>query len=193
MQTTIAVDGDKTTQPLFDSALEHIARSYRTVFSADTRIRPSRLVITTTRTGEVACATGIRCHEENFFSQQYLDAPVSDLIARQTGLQVAPQDILEVGALACGSPFSAYPTLKAVFHWGRARGIRWGVFTATAEVRRLIQRARITPLMLARADASRVRDPSQWGDYYAHDPWVCAFCDPMQAVDEMSHPRADSA
>lgn len=192
MRTTIAVDGDPVTQPLFEQALLHISRSYRTVFSADTRIRPSRLVITTARSGEVACATSIRCHEETFFSQQYLNAPVGDLLSRQIGLDVAPQAILEVGGLACSTPFAAYPTLQAVFQWGRERGITWGLFTATTEVRRLIQRAKITPLMLARAEASRVEDPDQWGDYYDHDPWVCAFRDPVQAVDPLI-PRAETA
>ncbi|WP_428516828.1 thermostable hemolysin [Roseovarius sp.] len=192
MRTTIAVDDDPATQPLFEQAMEHIARSYRTAFSADTRIRPSRLVITTARTGEVACAMSIRCHDETFFSQQYLDAPVSELLSRRTGLAVGPVEILEVGALACSSPFSAYPTLRAVFEWGRERGIGWGLFTATTEVRRLIQRARITPLMLAPAQANRVQDPDQWGDYYDHDPWVCAFRDPIQPADA-AMPRAEIA
>lgn len=192
MRTTIAVDGDLETQPLFEKALLYIAHSYRTAFSADTRIRPSRLVITTARSGEVACATGVRCHDETFFSQQYLDAPIADLLSRRTGLDVAPQAILEVGGLACSTPFAAYPTLQAVFQWGRERGITWGLFTATTEVRRLIQRAKITPLMLARAEASRVEDPDQWGDYYDHDPWVCAFRDPVQAVDA-AIPRAETA
>ncbi|QFT81963.1 Thermostable hemolysin [Roseovarius sp. THAF27] len=192
MRTTIAVDDDPSTQLLFEQALEHIARSYRRTFSADTRIRPSRLVITTDPTGAVACAASIRCNDEAFFSQQYLDAPVSELLSRRTGLAVGPVEILEVGGLACSSPFSAYPTLRALFEWGRERGISWGLFTATTEVRRLIQRARITPLMLAPADASRVLDPDQWGEYYDHDPWVCAFRDPVQMVDA-AIPRAETA
>jgi hypothetical protein len=183
MQTTIAEDGDPATQPLFDAAVLHIICSYKQAFSADNRTRPSRLVITTTRSGDVACATSISCHSEGFFSQQYLDAPVSQLLAGQTGLDVPPEAILEVGGLACTSPFAAYPTLRSVFQWGRERGIGWGIFTATTEVRRLIQRARITPIMLAPAQAGRVQDPAQWGDYYEHDPWVCAFRDLGQATD----------
>ncbi len=187
MNTTIALDGDQRTQTLFEEALMHIAKGYRAAFSAETRMRPYRLVITTTRSGEVACATSLRSHDEGFFSQQYLDAPVSNLISRRTGLMVFPQEILEVGSLACSSPFAAYPTLRAVFQWGRERGIGWGVFTATTEVRRLIRRARITPLMLAKAEANRVRNSDQWGDYYAHDPWVCAFRDPVQAEEASLH------
>ena len=183
MRTVIAVDGDPATQPIFEQALQHIARSYQNTFSADTRIRPSRLVIATARSGEIVCATGIRCHEETFFSQQYLDLPVGELLSRRTGWQVGPNAILEVGALACSSPFAAYPTLQVVFQWGRERGITWGLFTATAEVRRFIKRVKITPLMLAPAEASRVENPDQWGEYYDHDPWVCAFRDPVQAID----------
>lgn len=192
METIIAVDGDEATQPLFENALQHIACCYRNTFSADTRIRPARLVITIDRAGHVACATGIRCHDEGFFSQQYLDVPVDELLSRRTGLHVAPELILEVGALACSTPFAAYPTLRAVFDWGREQGIGWGLFTATAEVRRLIQRAKITPQILARAEAKRVVDPDQWGDYYAHDPWVCAFRDPMQAA-ELFLPQTETA
>jgi hypothetical protein len=192
MRTILAVDGDPATQALFERALEHVGRRYRTAFSAEARIRPSRLVITTTRSGEVACATSIRCHDENFFSQQYLDMPVNELLSRRSGMDVAPEAILEVGGLACSTPFAAYPTLQTVFRWGRERGITWGLFTATAEVRRLILRAKITPLMLMRAEASRVEDPGQWGDYYDHDPWVCAFRDPVQAQ-ESGLPRAETA
>ncbi|TMV11560.1 thermostable hemolysin [Arenibacterium halophilum] len=192
MRTTIVVDDDPATKSLFEQALEHIDHGYRTAFSADTRIRPSRLVITTARTGEVVCATSIRCHDETFFSQQYLDLPVSELLSRRTGLAVVPATILEVGGFACRSPFAAYPTLRAVFQWGRERGIGWGLFTATTEVRRLIQRARIKPLMLAPADPGRVQDPGQWGDYYSHDPWVCAFRDPVQTADP-AMPRAETA
>lgn len=192
MHTTLAVDGDPATQPLFEQAILHIAQSYRTVFSADTRIRPARLVITTERNGKVACATSIRCHDETFFSQQYLDISIDELLSRRTGLHVTPRAILEVGGLACNSPFSAYPTLRAVFEWGRERGIGWGLFTATTEVRRLIQRARIRPLMLAPAQANRVQNSDQWGDYYDHDPWVCAFRDPVQPTDA-SMPRAETA
>ncbi len=183
MKTIIAVDGEAETQPLFEKALLHIARSYRTTFSADTTERPVRLVVTLTRSGEVACATGIRCHDESFFSQQYLDLPVNDALSRRSGLDVAPQAILEVGGLACTSPFAAFPTLQAVFKWGRERGIDWGLFTATEEVRRLIKRARIQPLLLAKAEPHRVQNPSQWGDYYDHDPWVCAFRDPVQSAE----------
>lgn len=186
MRTTIAVDGDPATQPIFEQALQHIARSYQSTFCAETRIRPSRLVIATARSGEVVCATGIRCHEETFFSQQYLDLPVGELLSRRTGLKIRPNAILEVGGLACSTPFAAYPTLQAVFEWGRERDITWGLFTATTEVRRLIQRVKIAPLMLAPAEASRVENPEQWGDYYDHDPWVCAFRDPVQAINTVA-------
>ena len=181
METMIVEEGGQETEALYERALLHIRESYRSVFSAQNDTRPARLVITLTRQGKIACAAGIRCYDEGFFSQQYLDEPVSDLMSRKSGLMVAPEGVLEVGALACASPFAVYPMLHAVFDWGRARGIGWGLFTATEEVRRLIRRAKIAPVMLAKAEASRVSSPEQWGAYYDHDPWVCAFRDPAQA------------
>lgn len=181
MITLVVESGDAAADRLYESALDHVATTYRAVFSAEMPSqRPPRLVVTLTDDGRIACAAGIRCHADGFFSQHYLDESVSDVLTRQSGEPVTPQSLLEVGGLACTSPFTAYPTLRAVFDWGRARGITWGLFTATSEIRRLIQRARITPLMLARADAGRVPDAARWGRYYDHDPWVCAFRDPEQ-------------
>lgn len=192
MKTQIVEDGDPVTDRLYRAALAHVADTYRTAFSAETALRPRRLAVTLTRDGRVACAAGIRCHDDGFFSQHYMDEPLWEILTRRTGLPVTPGDMLEVGGLACNSPFPAYPTLRAIFDWGRARGIGWGLFTATAEIRRLIVRAQITPLMLARAEAARVPEPGRWGSYYDHDPWVCAFRDPAQAATPPL-PRAETA
>ncbi|MDV4146119.1 MULTISPECIES: thermostable hemolysin [Shimia] len=182
MRTLVVENGDAEGEALYQDALGHIQRSYRATFGAEGEARPARLVVTLAPNGEISCAAGIRRSDEGFFSQQYLDTPVGELIGRISGRAVDPSEILEVGALACATPFAAYPTLRAVFDWGRARGICWGLFTATDDVRRLIRRARISPILLAQADAARVSDPVQWGSYYTHDPWVCAFRDPEQSV-----------
>ena len=190
---TIIIDGNNAkTARLRDDALKHIEETYRRAFSAEMRLRPPRLAVTLARDGQIACAAAIRCHDEGFFSQHYLRDPISDVLSRQAGLCVAARDILEVGGLACASPFAAYPLLQAVFEWGRERQIGWGLFTATGEIRRLIRRARITPVMLAQANAAQVPDPAEWGSYYEHDPWVCAFRDPAQ-ITETAFTQAVSA
>lgn len=178
MQTLIVERGDPDTDETYRRSVEHVANTYRQAFAADAPETPPRVAVALTREGRIACAAGIRCHHEGFFSRHYLDEPVCDALGRRTGLRIAPESMLEVGGLACASPFAVYPTLQAVFDWGRARDISWGLFTATASVRRLIARARIAPLLLTRAEASRVPDPERWGSYYANDPWVCAFRDP---------------
>ncbi|WP_416916338.1 MAG: thermostable hemolysin [Roseicyclus sp.] len=187
MQTLVMEDAGVGADRLYERALDHMSTTYKAVFAAEVTQRPPRLVITMTDDGRIACAAGIRCHADGFFSQHYLDETVSDALTRQASQPVLPQDLLEVGSLACISPFSAYPTLRAVFDWGRARGIGWGLFTATAEIRRLILRARITPVMLARAEAGRVPNADAWGNYYDHDPWVCAFRDPAQVPSTAPH------
>lgn len=181
MQTRIVEQHDTAFDWLYQGALDHIMQKYRRSFAADVAFRPPRVAVTSARDGQIVGAAGIRCPNEGFFSQHYLDAPVSDVLSKSAGRVVAMDDVLEVGGLACASPFAAFPTLNAVFEWGRSQGIGWGLFTATAEIRRLIVRARISPLLLAPARADRVPNPSEWGTYYEHDPWVCAFQDPVQA------------
>lgn len=180
MQTIIVEDRDAEHAQVYETALRHVQNIHDRSFAARMASRPPRMAVALNRDGQIACAAAIRCSHEGFFSQHYLDEPVSAVLSRRTGLEVSARDLLEVGGLACTSPFSAYPTLQAIFEWGRQRGIGWGLFTATAEIRRLIQRARITPLLLAQAQPSRVPDSGQWGSYYDHDPWLCAFRDPTQ-------------
>ena len=55
--------------------------------------------------------------------------------------------------------------------------MEWGVFTATAPLRRLLRRAGMTHSELGAARPERLSDPSVWGSYYASDPRVCAFSD----------------
>lgn len=192
MRTIIVENGDQSSGPLYRAALRHVAETYEKAFSAKITARPSRLVVTVANDGQIACAASIRCHDEGFFSQHYMDGPVSEVLGQRTGLKIASQGILEVGSLACRSPFQIYPTLQAVFEWGRARGIGWGLFTATVQIRRLVVRARIQPILLTRAEAARVPDAGSWGTYYDNDPWVCAFRDPSQAIGDPL-PQQESA
>ena len=96
--------------------------------------------------------------------------------------------ILEVVSLASVSPFPVLPLIDAIIGWGRARQMEWGVFTATAPLRRLLRRAGMTHLELGAARPERLPDPSVWGSYYASDPHVCAFSDLSAAL--ILSPRA---
>ncbi len=163
--------------PLYDAAVDHVQNVYSRCFGATVRQAPPRFAVTLAPNGDIVCAAGIRVASDGFFSQRYLDRPVEALLAAGSGLPVTARDVLEVGALATASPFPVFPTLRTIFDWGRAQGIDWGLFTATATVRRLIRRSGIQAELLQPARATCVERPADWGSYYDNDPWVCAFHD----------------
>jgi hypothetical protein len=182
VNTLLIEQNNIRTAPLYDSGLVHMRDSYRAAFGAEISFRPPRLVLTMADADQITCAAGIRTHDEGFFSQHYLDQPIHERLSLQTGCNVQPHDVLEVGGLACRSPFAIYPTLRTVFQWGQSQQIGWGIFTATRQIRRLLSRAKITPILLSKAEATCVPHASQWGSYYEQDPWVCAFRDPAQVT-----------
>src|SRR5512134_1873805 len=89
------------------------------------------------------------------FLEQYLDAPVEQLLA---GRGVARASIVEVGHLAAttaGMGRALIPLLARHLH---RLGYEWVVFTATRELRNSFRRLGLNPLRLARADPARLAD-----------------------------------
>jgi len=182
LEIRIIHQDDPMQSELYTAAADFVADTYRNAFGACMRVQPPRFVMALDQTGAIVCAAGVRTAGDGFAAQVYADLPINDLISDSIAAPVSEADILEVGGLAFASPFYVFPTLRTIFDWGRARDITWGLFTATAPVRRLILRAGIAPLLLVRAEAARAPAAQSWGSYYNHDPWVCAFADPAQGA-----------
>ena len=115
------------------------------------------------------CATDVR-----LFSEQYLDAPVDQLIHEQTGQTIARGSILEIGNLAVngrGRTRWLFAVMTAFLH---AAGYEWVVCTAISPLISLFRRLGLEPQVLAPADPARLEgDPSVWGRYYEQNPQVC--------------------
>lgn len=168
----------------------HIRRVYRQVFDARVTELPPRLVSARAPDGTVLCVAGIRTGADGFFSQTYLDRPVRDVLSQIAGTPVADADILEVVSMAATSPFPMLPVLDTIVTWGRERQIAWGIFTATDNIRRLVNRAGLTCTPLVQARPDRVATPGAWGSYYAQNPWVCAFQDTRGVLPQLARRTA---
>ncbi len=166
---------------LWPAATALIAATYRQIYGADLAQFPPRLMVSIGAQGQILCVAGIRVADEGFFSDIYLDNGCAAAIAQASGEQVSDADVIEVVNMAAKSQFAALPLLDAITASGREMSKRWGVFTATASLRRLLVRARLPLLELAPARADRCADPAMWGSYYASDPWVCALKDTVGA------------
>ncbi|MCP5155292.1 MAG: thermostable hemolysin [Ectothiorhodospiraceae bacterium] len=156
------------------AATEHMVRdAYAARYGASLGALPPLLAAVLDATGAPACAAGLRDAESGFFSECYLEVPVESRLASLARCPVARDSVLEVTSLAARSPGLTATLVGFVLTHGRDAGKRWGIFTATATLRRALARRGIVASLLAPADASRVPDPERWGSYYACDPWVC--------------------
>lgn len=170
------------------AAEAHLRGVYREVYGADLCSFAPILVGVSDARGRVLAAAGLRTAADGFFSSVYLDDPFDVRLAALTGQRVAAGTILEVVSLASASPFPVLPLIDGIIGWGRTHGMRWGVFTATAALRRLLRRSGMACLELGPARPERLADAGAWGSYYRGDPRVCAFSDAAASL--VLSPRA---
>jgi len=111
------------------------------------------------------------------FLEHYLDRPVEAALAAATGKKVPRGRIAEVGNLVASGAGSGRCFLPVFGRHLIDLDYRWVVFTATREVRNLLERLSFPAYVLARALPERLPDRgAAWGSYYAHDPSVMAGC-----------------
>lgn len=109
------------------------------------------------------------------FLEQYLDAPVEQVLAAALGRPVERTSIVEVGNLAADSAGMGRVLIPRLARHLYKLGYRWVVFTATRELRNSFRRLGLEPLQLAHAEPARMGDAgASWGSYYQHDPRVMA-------------------
>lgn len=107
------------------------------------------------------------------FAEQYLSAPIEQLISERSGQQVCRQSIVEIGNLVStwrGGTLLLFVVLSELVD---RLGSRYALFTATPEVERGLARLGYAPVVLAPADPRRLADGgASWGRYYERGPRV---------------------
>ena len=157
------------------SAVETMIRSvYRDRYGATIADFPPRLAAFFSADGTPLCAAGLRDDDSGFFSEIYLDQSVEAAIARLAREPVARTSIMEVTTLAASHPGHALKLVDRIVADGEARGMRWGLFTATRPLRVGLRRSGAGVLEIARAERHRISNFEQWGSYYDTNPIVCA-------------------
>ena len=111
--------------------------------------------------------------EQPLFLEQYLDAPVEQIIARLAERPVVRDEIVEVGNLAAVGAGHARLLIVALTDVLVALGFRWVAFTGTSTLLNSFQRLGLSPLSLGIADPACMGDDlADWGSYYATRPQV---------------------
>lgn len=154
--------------------IEMVARKYREAFGATAR--PAFAAWLEAGSGIVTgAALGYRrAGEEPLFLEAYLDRPIEELAGEVLDRPVERSAIVEIGN------FAADNAIAMIELWGHAANDLGGggevaVATLTAPLRRMFMRIGLPFKLIAPADPGRIDNgASEWGSYYATDPWVCA-------------------
>ena len=109
------------------------------------------------------------------FAMQFHSALIYFLLAGALERKVPRERIVEVGNLASAARGFGGRFLPALRRYLLDLDYRWVVFTATREVRGILQHLAFETRALAPASPERLPDRGAgWGTYYAHDPSVMA-------------------
>jgi len=124
--------------------------------------------------GEYSAAVGLApAGNGNVFAEQYLAAPVEQVISEKLGLQVARNQIVEIGNLVSTWKGSSLLLFIVIGEVMERLGYHYVLFTGTREVKALLARLRYSPIVLADADPSVLPDGgASWGSYYSNNPQV---------------------
>lgn len=124
--------------------------------------------------GEYSAAVGLApAGNAKVFAEQYLDAPVEQVIGEKLGLQVARDQIIEIGNLVSTWKGSSLLLFILIGEVMERLGYHYVMFTGTREVKTLLARLRYSPIVLADADPARLPDGgASWGSYYTNNPQV---------------------
>lgn len=121
----------------------------------------------------VNAALGIQpAASKPLFLEQYLDKPIELLVPKKAGA-IYREEIAEIGNLAAsfhaGSPL-LFIIVAAILD---AADFRYVVFTATSQIRRLLEKLQLATDVIGLADPRRLPDKGQsWGRYYQHQPTI---------------------
>lgn len=125
----------------------------------------------------ILAAAGYRsAARESLFLETYLEAPVEEMIGASRGEVIYRSQVVEVGHLSTVRGGEGRRLLQLLGPFLIDEGFDWAVSTVTRELRRLLERLGVAPVVLADADSAALGSQAEdWGTYYEHSPVVLAI------------------
>jgi hypothetical protein len=179
MPKTAIVTRDDPSRPDLEAFIKRI---YRLTYNASVEDFPGLLIAFRGDSDELLCAAGLRTAEDGFFSENYLDAPIEKILGEVSGEPVGREEIVEVSTLVSLAPAEVFKFIADMISFGKANRFSWSFFTATARLRRIVEKLGLSPIYLADADHRRIANFERWGNYYAEQPRVYAITSPPLAA-----------
>jgi hypothetical protein len=112
---------------------------------------------------------------ETLFVEQYISDSIEAVIAAQTQADVNRNTIVEIGNLAAVKQGSSQLLMIIIVALLYRQGYHWAVFSATEDVRKIMNKLGFTTYTLCPAKSEKIQsDVEQWGSYYHTQPYVMA-------------------
>ena len=151
MPKTAIVTRDDPSRPDIEAFIKKV---YRLRYNASVDDFPAQLIAFRGDNDELLCAAGLRTAEDGFFSENYLDAPIEKILGDLSSQAVPREEIVEVSTLVSLAPNEVSQFIADMISFGKANGFSWSFFTATARLRRIVEKLGLC------ADLSRRCRPS---------------------------------
>lgn len=171
-----------------------IHATYARAYGADVREFMPLLIALRSTAGEPLAVMGVRsAAAEPLFLEQYLDAPVEQIIPARGGCPVQRERVVELGNLAVAHAGAARWMIVALSAFLRGAGVEWVALTAVPALRNAFHHLGIQLTELAPADAGRLgADRARWGRYYDSAPVVLAGnvaqgCERLEQTMQLEH------
>lgn len=153
-----------------------IDRIYRRCYGAEIQAHYATILSVHGEDNTILGALGFRfARQGRLFLEQYLDAPVEEVLCNAYNEPVDRNTVTEVGNLASlggGASIFLFTALNAYLE---QLEMKFSVITGTTPLRRYFGALGFTVQDLARADQSRLSgNGASWGRYYDKDPRVIA-------------------
>lgn len=128
------------------------------------------------------CAAGLRFARDGFFSEQYLDQPIEQMLSVAYGGSVKRDELIEVTSLASRNVHHTISFIRSIVLHGQLLGCGWAFFTLTTRLSRMLSHLGVNLVHLAKAESHRVARSTDWGSYYSQAPSVFAFQNPAHSI-----------
>lgn len=152
-----------------------IAARFRDVYGAQVHHFMPRLFGLREADGALIAAFGLRNAASGpLFLEQYLDAAVEQIVARQFGACASRDEIVEVGNLAGATPGALRLLIPSLTQSLQREGTRWIAFTGAAQLCKGFTRLGLPLHLIATANPQRLPEHERalWGSYYHRAPAV---------------------
>ena len=150
---------------------------FRRAYNADIKYFMPQLMSLRDTNGQLLAVCGLRhADESRLFLENYLHAPIEEVLSKQIGKTIARDDIVEVGNLAVAQPANVRSLLASVSLYLHGTDKKWAVFTGIPALRNSLTKLNIPLEVLAKAELSALpeHEHADWGSYYDEQPQVMA-------------------